>query len=527
MWDFIALISLLVVAVSIVALPFVKGKRKKVGALAAVGFVVAIVTIFIAGDDEAKRLGFTDATDQRAAKDAGVTDPVAWHAARDAAAEKAKAEKQATVVKRDTDEAHAASTNDEVFANAALRELHKVTIASAQSERAAKDSDRIGCHEAYDGLQKAAHEALTDLHQMSFAPIDALDRVSTLLRASNLAQSGCPDEAAIRLAPLPMLAGQAILGLRVDYAIGDADWYMANTSGEVEGKNPLRYAKSLSDLNYSWVDVRPKGMFIIGVSNWKAEMASREVGDPAIENSGNNLKIIEVDYRKNSGDDDTYLYFYRTKEDAQAAAQASKTRSESDAKAEAELKAFNAKLSPTFTSLPYFIASQDTGFKLTYAVCKPAGKDAKGQNTCHPDDSRDWSDNRAVPYRWFSNISGCEDAAARLNTEHPADVEVNPDDAFMAYCVPAPNVNGRTLKGYKMVFALTPLDAESNDNVYADLRDYGSKTASEFKTFNACYDAMDAAYFKAMKDLGADENGTLLSDNTKTIDLTATCVRVY
>jgi hypothetical protein len=69
--------------------------------------------------------------------------------------------------------AHAASTNDEVFANAALRELHKLVIASAQSERAAKDSDRIGCRDAYDSLQKAAHEALTNMHQMSFAPIGA------------------------------------------------------------------------------------------------------------------------------------------------------------------------------------------------------------------------------------------------------------------------------------------------------------------------------------------------------------------
>lgn len=40
-------------------------------------------------------------------------------------------------------------------------------------------------------------------------------------------------------------------------------------------------------------------------------------------------------------------------------------------------------------------------------------------------------------------------------------------------------------------------------------------------------DAVDAAYSKAMKDLGADENGTLLSDITKSIGLTATCVRVY
>ena len=52
-----------------------------------------------------------------------------------------------------------------------------------------------------------------------------------------------------------------------------------------------------------------------------------------------------MDYRKNSGDDNTYVYFYRTKEDAQAAAQASKARTESDAKAAAELKASNAKWS--------------------------------------------------------------------------------------------------------------------------------------------------------------------------------------
>ena len=159
------------------------------------------------------------------------------------------------------------------------------------------------------------------MHQMSFAPITALKRVSIVLRVSNLSQ--CPDDAVIRL-DLPMLAGQAIIELRTDYAIGDADWYMVNTSRDVEAKNPLRYAQSLSDQNYSWVDVRPKGMGFVGVSDWKAEMASHEVGDPAIENSGNNLKIVEVDHRKNSGDDNTYVEFYRTKEDAQAAAQASK-----------------------------------------------------------------------------------------------------------------------------------------------------------------------------------------------------------
>jgi hypothetical protein len=258
-------------------------------------------------------------------------------------------------------------------------------------------------------------------------------------------------------------------------------------------------------------------MVFVVVSDWKAEMASHEVGDPAIENSGNNLKIIEVDYRKNSGDDNTSVYFYRTKEDAQAAAQASKARSESDAKAAAELKASNAKWSQKLTALPYMIAVHDAGFKLAYAVCKPAGKDAKGFDTCNDDDSHDWSDTRTVPYRWFSDIKGCEDAAVRLFTEHLAGVD--PNDKFKTYCVPASKASGRTLKGYKMVFALTAPDAESDGNIYADLRDRGSQTASIFKTFNACYDALDAACSKAMKDLGAD--------NTKIIDLTATCVRVY
>ena len=97
----------------------------------------------------------------------------------------------------------------------------------------------------------------------------------------------------------------------------------------------------------------------------------------------------------------------------------------------------------------------------------------------------------------------------------------------MTNCVPVSKVSGRTQKGYKMDFALTPPNAESDDTIYADLRDHASQAASVFKTFNACYDAVDAAYSKAMKDLGADEDGNLLSDKTKSIELTATCVRVY
>ena len=214
--------------------------------------------------------------------------------------------------------ARAASTNDEIFANAALRELHNLAAASAQSERAAKDSDGIGCRDAYDGMQKAAHEALTSMHQMSFAPTDALNRVSSLLRLSNLAPNGCLDEDVMKMAAPTMIAGQAVIALRTDYSIGDAEWYMVNPSGDVEAKNPLRYAQSLNNKSYSWVDVGPKGITFLVVTDWKAEMASYEVGDPSIENSGNNLKIVEVDYRKNSGDDNTSVYFYRTNEDAQA-----------------------------------------------------------------------------------------------------------------------------------------------------------------------------------------------------------------
>jgi hypothetical protein len=53
-------------------------------------------------------------------------------------------------------------------------------------------------------------------------------------------------------------------------------------------------------------------------------MPSHKVDDPSIENSGDSLKTIEVDYRKNSDDDNTMVYFYRTKDDAIADTQAAK-----------------------------------------------------------------------------------------------------------------------------------------------------------------------------------------------------------
>jgi hypothetical protein len=326
---------------------------------------------------------------------------------------------------------------------------------------------------------------------------------------------------------LPMIAGQAIMSLRYDYAIGDGDWYRVSASGDVEAKNPLRYAQSLNDQNYAWVSVRPKGMIFMLESDWKAEMASHEVDDPSVENSGNNLKAVEVDYRKNSDDNTTTVYFYRTKEDALAATQAAKHQADDDSKTAAELKASNAAWSQKLVSLRYMVANHDVGFKLVYAVCKPAGKNAAGENKCNADGSHDWSDNGSMPYHWFSDKQGCEDTQLSINAKHPADVKVEGDDAFMPYCVPASKRSGHTLRGYVMVFSLSAPGAGDDDDVYADLRESGSQTATVFKTFKACYDAMDTAYSKTMKDLGADEDGSLLGDKTKSISLTATCVRVY
>jgi hypothetical protein len=172
------------------------------------------------------------------------------------------------------------------------------------------------------------------------------------------------------------------------------------------------------------------------------------------------------------------------------------------------------------------ITSHDVGFKLVYGVCKSAGKNAKGENKCIEDGSHDWSDSRGVLYRWFSDIEACRNAKISIDDKHPAGVNLNPDDGFMSDCVPASKVRDHILKGYKMVFALS-VPGAGDDNTYADLRESASPSARLFKTFNTCYDAVDTAYSKTLKDLGADEDGILLSDKTKGINLTATCVRVY
>jgi hypothetical protein len=88
------------------------------------------------------------------------------------------------------------TTNDETFANTALRRLHDLALAVAKYQQAAKDSDQFGCRDAYMSMQKAAHEALTEMHSMSSTPIDAIEDVSRLLRLGELVQNKCSDDVA-------------------------------------------------------------------------------------------------------------------------------------------------------------------------------------------------------------------------------------------------------------------------------------------------------------------------------------------
>lgn len=413
---------------------------------------------------------------------------------------------------------YGASTNDEVFGTAALRELQNLAIASVRSERAAKDADRLGCLEANEKLHRAAHEALTYMHLLSYVPFTALDSVTRVLRTVDLSPNGCVDDFVVRANLLPMVAGQAIFGLRIANAIGNDDWYQVNSNGNIEANNPLRYALSLIEQRYSWVDVRPKGMVFIGVPDWKAEMASHNVADPAIENSGINLKSIEVDYRKASADDNRFMYFYRTRELAEAAEKYTKEAEEQSAKEALALNISVVEWNQKIMSLSYMVTNKDTGFKLVYAVCKRNGKNAVGENACKDDGSHDWSDDRSVPYHWFADLRACEDAGLKLITSHPSDVSAGRDDSFTTSCVPAPKTGGHSLKGYKLMFALTPPDAGNESNIYADWIKGGKKNVIAFKNFDACYDAMDSIYSKVAKDLAI---------NTENINLVANCVRAY
>src|SRR6202021_3754017 len=115
-------------------------------------------------------------------------------------------------------------------------------------------------------------------------------------------------------------------------------------------------------------------MLVIAPSDWKAEMASREVDDSTIENSGANLKAVEVALRQRPEDTNTTVYFYRNKDDARSAMDARNALVEADAKAEADLKAAKAEGGKKLLSFPSLFPIHKSGFKLVYGVWRDTGK---------------------------------------------------------------------------------------------------------------------------------------------------------
>jgi hypothetical protein len=416
--------------------------------------------------------------------------------------------------------------SDHVSANAALRSLHDLARAIIDYQQAAKDSDQIRCHGAYLRIQKIAHAALTEMQGMSSQPFDAIEHVSSLLRVGALARNDCSDEPDTK--SLLLIGGQAISALRYDNAIGAEDWYTISEGAAISSRNPLQYSQSLRDQGYSWVSVRPKDTLIVAPSDWNAELASGDVDDASIENSGPNLKAVEVAYRQRPEDSETTVYFYRNKDDARSAMEARKALVEADAKAEADLKASKADWRKKLTSLPYLVLDHSSGFKLVFGVCRDTGKkDADGSRLCAEDGSRDWSDDRGEPYHWFSDFHACGDAQQKLIGNVPLDLKMNSDDAFVSSCVPSPKANGRLPKGYTIMFTLIAPGAMEDDALYATFSERDSKTATVFTKFTSCSEAIDPARTTMLTDLGADKNGSLLSDKTISLGLWATCVRTY
>jgi hypothetical protein len=239
--------------------------------------------------------------------------------------------------------ATAVSSDDQLWGRAALSALHDLAVASARLDRAGKDRDRYGCKLASQELELAANKALEKLRMLSFEAIDSRTSIGKILRLTEASSSICPDEMVVRIQMLPMIAGQAILGFRWAYAIGRDLWYKVDKSGTIEQENPLEMAKKLRDQDYSWVDLRLKGMLNILVPDWKAEMASRDPGDPTIDKSGSSLTAVEVGYRRVSSDQNTIVTFYRAKEDAESAAKDFRSEVERNAKSAATRQKPRAK----------------------------------------------------------------------------------------------------------------------------------------------------------------------------------------
>lgn len=203
-------------------------------------------------------------------------------------------------------------------------------------------------------------------------PQDAIDDVSKLLRISHLVKGGCSND--MFTSSELISAGQAIIALRYDYAIGDRDWYTVAKDGASVAKNPLRYAQSLRDEGYAQVGIRPKGAIFLVETDWKAEMASNEVDDPSIRDSGDNLNAVEVDYSKSVEVGPKQVYFYRTRAKAANVAKKLKEKAAADAKAAAEVKAAITAWKKKLISIGYLTGISDSGFKLIYEVCKDTGK---------------------------------------------------------------------------------------------------------------------------------------------------------
>lgn len=85
MWAFLVVISFLVFAGSLVGLLFkgTRGKTKRYAWMSALAMVLAVGFFASEQDDEARRMGFVDNDDRRAATEAGVTNPAAWRAAKE------------------------------------------------------------------------------------------------------------------------------------------------------------------------------------------------------------------------------------------------------------------------------------------------------------------------------------------------------------------------------------------------------------------------------------------------------------
>lgn len=400
-----------------------------------------------------------------------------------------------------------ADADDSALGNLALRNLHQVARATVQGATAAKDNDTLGCQEGFSALQQSAHESLGIMHSIAPEPINAIKRLGDLLRLSELSADRCTANGFE-----PMIAGQVILGLRTDFAIGVENWYMVDDSGNVVGRNPLKYEQELRNANYSWVDVRLKAQPLLLIDDWKAEMQSTDVADSKRLGREDGVNEVELGYRKAAADSNSTVYFYRTRE----AALKAKNEVEAVAKDEAQNEAARNELQSKLLALPYITADNDIGFKIQYAVCKPNGKTIDGVSGCDEEGSHDWSDTPSLPYSWYADIDVCTNALFTLHTNSNFGHELGGNP--IADCIPAKKPIQRNVKGYTMLVETRTLSS----SIYVLLKRESFKGAIIFRDFKLCSAAMDPLIDKLKKTLGKDADDNYVADN-----IILTCSRAY